>query len=200
MLISFLLIIGIYAIAEYFIIEEENVPESDVAAFVNGEKIFVDDIKRVLSEYDETDGITYEKILQNSIDELVVVQHGIKQGYDATDEEIKQRELYLKNNMPEVYFEIEEIGIEKYRENLRNLIIFEKVKKDYLEKFSKETKVTDDEAKQWYVDNISKDMKNFEKNRALIISSLQDEKKNERIDDFIKTLRKDSEIIINEKR
>ena len=60
----------------------------NVAAIVNGEYIYVEDINDVLSEYEETDGVTYDVILENTINELLIVQYGKNKGLEATDAEI----------------------------------------------------------------------------------------------------------------
>lgn len=170
--------------------------DSEIAASINGENIYVEDIKRVLSEYDTTENITFESILNNSINEILVVQYGKNEGYSASEEEIDQRELFLKNNMPNVYEEISNRGLEQYRENLKNLIIYNKSIENYWIEHYDQVHVTENEALEWYKKNISDDDSNFEKNKEIIISSLTEEKKNILLDTLVETLKDESNIII----
>ena len=129
-IVFFVCVIGIIIFSIYQGFKTNDKYREGVAAEVNGEVIFANEIERVLSEYDDTDGITYDGILENTINELLLVQYGKRNGFIASKEEILEREEYLKNTMPDVYAEIEKNGIEDYRKNLENLIIYEKTKND----------------------------------------------------------------------
>lgn len=170
-----------------------------VAAKVNDEYIYVKDIERILFEYDETESITFDTILNNSIDELLIVQYGKKKGFTASSDEIDERELFLKNNMPDIYEEIASRGIEEYRKNLSNLIIYDKITSEYFKENHEEIHVTDEEALKWYKSTISDETNNFEKYKELIISSIEEEKERKLLGVLIDNLKKDSDIIIYEK-
>lgn len=192
-------VIGIIIFSIYQGFKTNDKYREGVAAEVNGEVIFANEIERVLSEYDDTDGITYDGILENTINELLLVQYGKRNGFIASKEEILEREEYLKNTMPDVYAEIEKNGIEDYRKNLENLIIYEKTKNDYLLQCSSEVRVSEEEAKKWYISNISVNMDGYEKNKDMIITKLEEEKIRCVVSRLVDELKEVSEIKIYER-
>ena len=101
--------------------------------------------------------------------------------------------------MPDVYAEIEKNGIEDYRKNLENLIIYEKTKNDYLLQCSSEVRVSEEEAKKWYISNISVNMDGYEKNKDMIITKLEEEKIRCVVSRLVDELKEVSEIKIYER-
>ncbi len=198
-IVFFVCVIGIIIFSIYQGFKTNDKYREGVAAEVNGEVIFANEIERVLSEYDDTDGITYDGILENTINELLLVQYGKRNGFIASKEEILEREEYLKNTMPDVYAEIEKNGIEDYRKNLENLIIYEKTKNDYLLQCSSEVRVSEEEAKKWYISNISVNMDGYEKNKDMIITKLEEEKIRCVVSRLVDELKEVSEIKIYER-
>lgn len=105
------------------------VPDGAICS-VNGEYIF--DIE-ITSIYEQFDGeYSYNKILDDSIIELLVVQKAPEYGFTVSDDEIQSAVLAYKTNFPTFYESALEVNTEKqFQSKLKTTLLFEKVK-DYV--------------------------------------------------------------------
>ena len=77
--------------------------------------------------------------------------------------------------------------------------IYEKTKNDYLLQCSSEVRVSEEEAKKWYISNISVNMDGYEKNKDMIITKLEEEKIRCVVSRLVDELKEVSEIKIYER-
>lgn len=101
--------------------------KSSIAAIVNGEKIYVEDITTVV-DYLGNDNYSYEEILNNSIDELLVIQEATKQGIIISDDEFYDYINHYKLTYPHFYnYGIKIYGENRYLEGLKNRLIYKEM-------------------------------------------------------------------------
>lgn len=162
---------------------------NEIAAVINGENLYISDIERVASEMD-TDK---NEVLNDSINDLVVIQYGIENGIIISDATVNKRIEEVESAYPDIYNDIvESIGKEKYFNNLKYLMILEETKKDYIEKNMFEIK--EDELKEWYKKYISKDMEGYENSKDSVYEAVFEEKEQNLILELIKELREKADI------
>lgn len=199
--IFFVFLVFVLAIGILVIVYNSNDVKFDshdeIAAIINGENIYVSDINRILEEYKDNENISFESVLNNSIDELLIVQYGKRIGIVASVNEIDERMSYFKNSFHDKYIELLESGdLDKYRDNLEKLIVYDKTIENILSQCDDRITVDENEALSWYKENIDTDLTNFSKHKNMIVESLQDEKERQAITKFVIELRKNSEITI----
>lgn len=162
---------------------------NEVAAVINGEEIYIQDIERVATETD-----TDEKdVLNDSINDLLIIQYGIENGIIISDEMVNERIIEVESGYPDMYNDIiESIGKEKYFNNLKYLMILEETKNYYIEKNMFEIK--EGELKEWYKKYISKDMKGYEISKDSVYEAVFEEKEQNVILELIRELREKADI------
>lgn len=192
----FVLAIGIIVVV-YNSNDDKFDSHDEIAAIINGEHIYVSDINRILEEYKDNENISFESILNNSIDELLIVQYGKRIGIEASVNEIDERLSYFKNSFHDKYIELLESGnLDKYRDNLENLIVYDKTIENVLSQCDDRITVDENEALSWYKENIDTDLTNFSKHKDMIVEKLQDEKKRQVIEEFVIKLKEVGEVKI----
>jgi len=96
-----------------------NQKNEDIAAYVNGKPIFHEKIITIVAHFDHPE-VTYESILNNTIDEYVVLCFGESLGIVVSDDEFDE---YIRNyvNHFSFYYDIgvDVYGEESYLEGLR---------------------------------------------------------------------------------
>lgn len=127
--------------------------ENNIAAIVNDEYIYYDELINVI---ENSDGIAYETVLTNTISDLLMIQYGRSNGIDVTDSEVDERYNEVLFLYPEIKSDIERgIGISKYKENLRKQMLLAKIRDYYISEHKEEVAVSEEEITEWYEKNIS---------------------------------------------
>lgn len=169
----------------------KNNEESEVAAIVNGERIYVEEIVYASNE----SGRTYHEVLEDTINDLLIIQYGRNNGIVVTDDEVVNRIQEVKISLPSVYEDIEKsIGTEKYKKNIKQLLFLTKTR-EYLEKESNIT-ITDEEMLAWYRENINGEGANFELVKKDVYKTLFEEKYSNYQDNLLLRLRAEGEIVL----
>lgn len=167
--------------------------QNEVAAIVNGEKIYCEEIKNVLHN-DET--LTYDTVLQNTINDLLIIQYGKKSGIDVFTDEVESRFNEIVALSPTIMKKIEGIGVEQYKKILKNVILLEKSKEFYLSQFKSELLVTDEEIDEWYKENINGEYIQSSSVRESIKDAIYDKKEDKLLKKLIEDLKGKANIII----
>ena len=101
-----------------------------VLVTANGEPILKAEIDPVYEEYIESD-ITYEKIIEDTIDEILVIQPAPKYKLSVSEADVDESIEFYKITYPEMYQELSETYTEKeIRKNLKDRLLFSTVR-DY---------------------------------------------------------------------
>lgn len=113
-----------------------NDNKNEIAAIVNSEKIYVDDIEKIYKDFKEH-GISpipdKKKILNDIINELLVVQEAKSQNIIVNDKEVENRVKMLKEHMPELYDTVlEKVSLEEYKERIKEGMLYQKMKENVL--------------------------------------------------------------------
>ncbi len=140
-----------------------NFVKNEVAATVNGEKIYLKDIEEVYNKYNiysvdnqnQKQGnlpITRKKILDNAINEILVLQEAKKRGIVVSELEVNNRIKELKAHFPEIYEKVlSEVGLSEYKSILAKRITYQKMKDEILKESGEDFKISDEEAFKWYL-------------------------------------------------
>ena len=97
---------------------------------VNGEPILKTEIDPVYEEYIESD-ITYEQIIEDTIDEILVIQQAPKYKLSVSEADVDESVEFYKITYPEMYQELSETYTEKeIRKKLKDRLLFSTVR-DY---------------------------------------------------------------------
>lgn len=116
-----------------------------VAAYVNDDKIYREDIERVVEHFDNPD-LTYNDVLNNTINESVVIQTGRKIGVPIVEKDFRDYIKEYKSDYPDFYKKGTEIyGEEKYVEGLWKSHQYKLTKKYVIENFISIEEATHDE-------------------------------------------------------
>jgi hypothetical protein len=109
--------------------------ESDsVIATVNGEPLYSKQINRVLKQYDD---LSRDEVIEASIDDMLLVQYGKKNGCVVSEDELSVRIHEYKDLNSYIYSEAIKIyGETDLKKGLENRIIIEKAKDLYLNSIS----------------------------------------------------------------
>jgi len=163
-----------------------NDKKNEIAAIVNGEKIYLDDIEKIYKDFKEHGVVPIpdkKKILNDIINELAVIQEAENQNIIVNDEEVENRINILKEHMPELYETVlEKVSLEEYKEILKKGILYQKMKENVL----KENPVyISEEAVLAYI----------EKNKKDFSKSTMDEDKFDEVKNIIKEMLKEREEI-----
>ncbi len=83
-----------------------------ILATVNGEPILKSEIDPVYEEYKESD-ITYEQMIEDTIDEILVIQQAPKYKLSVSEADVDESVEFYKITYPEMYQELSETYTEK---------------------------------------------------------------------------------------
>lgn len=115
------------------VLNQEGIDISDAIVRVNDYYILASAIDPVYEEYKDT-GISRDKIINDSILEILVVQESTKYGISLSDEELNQIMEEFKSNQSEIYSDsVDQYGEEALREKLRIRNLFTKTKEHVME-------------------------------------------------------------------
>lgn len=109
---------------------QEAAAVGTVLVTVNGEPILKAEIDPVYEEYIESD-ITYEQIIEDTIDEILVIQQAPKYKLSVSETDVDESIEFYKITYPEMYQELSETYTEKeIRKKLKDRLLFSMVR-DY---------------------------------------------------------------------
>jgi len=120
-----------------------NNKKNEIAAIVNGEKIYINDIERIYNDLKEHESSSSgnavgpipnkKEILDDIINELLVIQEAEKQNIVVNDEEVENRINILKEQMPELYETVlKKVSLEEYKKILKNGMLYQKMRENVL--------------------------------------------------------------------
>lgn len=105
-----------------------------ILATVNGEPILKSEIDPVYEEYKESD-VTYEQIIEDTIDEILVIQQAPKYKLSVSKADVDESVEFYKITYPKMYQELSETYTEKeIRKKLKDRLLFSTVR-DYALKY-----------------------------------------------------------------
>lgn len=168
----------------------------NVIVSVNGENIYNYEIDRVFEQYQDTNSISKEKIIENTIDEILVIQKGKDDyGIDVSDSEVKALIDDYKLNFPEQYSKALEIyGEESFFKGQKDRQYYNKTKEYVLKNILKiENGISKEQIKnfeQHY--GIEESLKNYSDSEVL--SQFQSDIENYIFNEWVKSLRDDAAI------
>lgn len=120
-----------------------NNKKNEIAAIVNGEKIYINDIERIYNDLKEHESSSLDnavspipnkkEILDDIINELLVIQEAEKQNITISDEEVENRINILKEHMPELYeIVLKKVSLKEYKKILKKGMLYQKMKENVL--------------------------------------------------------------------
>jgi parvulin-like peptidyl-prolyl isomerase len=175
-----------------------------VLAMVNGENITLQEVNETQQSYmQQGQQFTQDQILELMINQTIVIQEAVNNGYEYTDSEIEseiqslleQQNLTLqeyKNQLVQQGFSYNDT-LQDYKEQLILQTYLDDAVQD------KDLNVTETEAEDYYdvYKNQSEgEVPSYEELRTQIFDYLQQLKRQEAVNDIIKDIRKDAEITI----
>ena len=105
-----------------------------VIATINGEPLYAKQISRVLKQSDD---LNRDKIIETSINDMLIIQYGKRNGCVVSEEELNQRIQEYKDANSYIYSEAIKIyGEADFKKGLENRIIIEKAKELYINSIS----------------------------------------------------------------
>jgi Zn-finger nucleic acid-binding protein len=114
-------------------LRQEDVNLSNAVACVNGYYIFSSDVENVYNEYKEA-GISRNRIIEDSISEILVVQCSKRYGISISDKELDTIMMTFKISQPDLFEEsLAQYGEHKLKEKLYIRNLFSKTKKHITE-------------------------------------------------------------------
>lgn len=146
----------------------------DIAAIVNGETIYKNEIYTALKATN-SETLTYDIILHNSINELLVIQSAPKLGVELSDSALNKFLNDYENDAPEFFQKgVDLYGREQYLAGLARQWKYKAVKDYVVSNILPSPIVTDDEideyAKSINIDNLTRE------ERISVITILKNEK------------------------
>lgn len=160
---------------------------------VNGELIYKKEIDSVYDEFYDS-GIEYKDIVENTIDEILVIQQAKEYGIVCDGTEIEQVLKEYELHYPDEYNKaISVYGIENVKKGQRSRLLYKKVKDYYFENIS------DNEISEKLIDNFLKeyDLEDQLKQYTYeeIQNSLDEELLQYDFDKWVEHLRKGADIV-----
>lgn len=155
----------------------DNVPSDYVVASVNGENILYSEIEYALNSLDEQ-SITFDTILRNSINELIVVQMATKYKIEISDEDFTTYLKTYRDSYPQFF----EKGIELYGseeqfiEGLYRQRLFTVVRKHLQDYVLEPVEITENEINDFYINNSLDATLLSEEEQHEVISRIKQEK------------------------
>lgn len=123
-----------------------DVPPDNIAAEVNGEPIYFTEIENALKNIRD-ENITFDTILRNSVNELIVVQMAPSYGIDVPQEEFEAYIEQYKSSYADIYAKGVELygGEDKFIEGLLRQKIFNKTRSYLTQNVLEPITVSDEE-------------------------------------------------------
>jgi hypothetical protein len=123
----------------------------DIAATVNGESIYVNDINIVVKHFNE-DKYDFDTILNNTINELLVVQEAKKNNISISDGDFQAYIDMYKEELPLLFEKgVEIYGEEKFISGLKVRQIYKKMKAHVLDNIIGEITIQDTDVSEYIV-------------------------------------------------
>lgn len=188
-----------------------NDKKNEIAAIVNGEKIYLNDVEKIYKDLREHESSSSgnavgpipnkKEILDDIINELLVIQEAENQNIIVNNEEVENRINVLKEHMPELYEAVlEKVSLEEYKIILKNGMLYQKMK----EKVLKENPVEiSDEEIQNYIEINKQDFskykkgeKKFEEIKNIVKEMLIEREERKIFNQWVEKLRDKAEIKI----
>jgi len=180
-----------------------------VAAEVNGEKIFLDDVESAYRTYTERISLdnksinkaslpTKREVLDGAINEILVLQAARNRGIKVSDREVEGRINALRSNFPGLYKTVvRKVGLKKYKAILKNKMLHDKMKSEVLREPTSQTMVTDKELTTWAEDKGQIDNREeFLRMKDTLRTLLREEKEKKLFKSWVEGLRNKSQIQI----
>ncbi len=129
--LTIVIIVSVFLIAR---MQKENynkVPkQDDCLVSVNGEEILKKEIDLVYKQFANS-GVQYDEILNNSIDEVLVIQHAKEFGIpEITESEVQKQLQDYKSQYPDLYNEAVNVyGVDELYKGQENRMMYDRVKK-----------------------------------------------------------------------
>lgn len=173
--------------------DKEEKTDNECIVTVNGEKILKQEIATVYNEFKET-GVKFNDIVENSIDEILVIQQADDYEITCTDEEIEQALNEYRSLYPEEYEKAENLyGKDHVKKGQRNRILYSKVKEYFFDNLAEKV-ISNDLVKKFISkNNLNEQLKKYSYND--IKESLNDEIRKFELDEWILELREKAEIV-----
>lgn len=196
----FIAIIAIALTWDNFFGKKTLTREREVAAIVNGDKIYVDDIEHqyAIMPPEYVGIITKDVILQQSIEKKLLIQEAAKRNIAVTDQEVEDYVQEFIDGMGvtretlEKQLEVNRMTFDDvylmFREQMILLLLVNETVLPYIE-------VTDDEIEEFYMLN-NESFESLEESRDYIEMLLKSGKQPQAIQEYIDGLKKDAEIEI----
>lgn len=173
----------------------ENIPSDEKClATINGEKILKREIDLVYRQFENSE-IEYEDILNNSIDEVLVIQKAEDFKIEVSDSEVESRIQEYKEMYPDLYNEAVDIyGVKELYKGQRNRIIYNKVKTYVMSNIIGED--ISDRTVSDFIDkyNLKTQLEGY--TTAQIKSSLHNELEEYLFESWIEDIKEDADIVI----
>mgnify|MGYP006286509377 CR=1 FL=1 len=207
LIIGIMIIIGVIFFYGFgFIQDMKNTPK--VLASVNGEEITQEELEETKGTYLNL-GVTGENLTKEEVlEEMIVIellyQEAQKKGYNYTSEEIEEM---LSNQLSMQEMTLDDFKEQINSQNLSYKLQIEKYQKqiaiqDYLEEEISESefKVTEQEARDYYNNYLeqnpelgeNQEIQNFDEIKEQVITILEEQKKQEVIQNLIQDLKEDA--------
>lgn len=173
----------------------ENIPSDEKClATINGEKILKREIDLVYRQFEDSE-IEYEEILNNSIDEVLVIQKAKDFKIEVSNSEVESRIQEYKEMYPDLYNEAVDIyGVKELYKGQRNRIIYNKVKAYVMSNIIGED--ISDRTVSDFIDkyNLKSQLEDY--TTAQIKSSLHSELEEYLFENWIEDIKKEADIVI----
>lgn len=154
--------LGIVASCMYKFSENNKTQSDDVVVKINNQSINNSDVNRVYVQLysNSITDVKEEKkqkkiIIENGINEVIAIEEALSNGLSIDYDAAKKNVENLKNENPEIYKLAEEqVGIEKYTEDLAKKTLINEIKEIVLKEFvSRE--IDDEGLYEWYCNQLS---------------------------------------------
>lgn len=179
LIITFLALVLLSACSAKSIYEQSDIDINDVLVKVNSDYILKSDIDPIYEQYKGTT-VTYKKIVEDSILEMLVVQSSSKYDTQISEKELDSILADFENSQPDMFKEAaDENGIEKLRQKLKirntysktkeyvmdNILLKDKtISHDVIEQFKKENNLVEQLAPysdEEIIQNLKKELEEF---------------------------------------
>lgn len=170
--------------------------KDNIAAIVNNENIYYNELMNVI---ENNEGVTYETVLTNTINDLLLIQYGKNNGIGVTDLEVEERYNEILSLYPDIKSDVEgSIGISKYKENLRKQMMLTKTRDYHISQHKEDVVVSEEEITDWYEKNIGGNNADRNVIRENVRDVIYKQKEDILFSNLIENLKKEANIIIME--
>lgn len=170
---------------------KNNKSSQDIIVSVNGELVLKSEIDPVYAQYVDTN-VTYEKIVEDTIKEILVIQQASKYNIEINDKEIEQLMIDFEKEQPKLYLEsLELYGESTLKRKLKDTFLYDQTKiyvKEHIVILNDKmiTSFKNQEEFDGYLDSLTNEE---------ILKSLESELREYAFYQWIEELRSESEII-----